>query len=90
MATESELPQAVVINISPNDVSLPCRKMKGQIQDFANKLLVLLADEEIDVATGITAQGKDLLFLGKVLKSVPNFDGHWAIHIHVNRTILVV
>lgn len=90
MATESELAQSVVINVSPNDASLPGRKMKGQIHEFAHKHLVLFADEEIEVAAGITAQGKDFLFLGNVLKSVPNLEGHWAIHIRLNRTILVV
>jgi hypothetical protein len=82
--------ESVIINVSPGNSLLPNRKFKGEIEEFADKHLVLLSDEEIDVSAGITAQGKDLLFMGHVLNCSPGLNARWAVHVSVNRTLLVV
>jgi hypothetical protein len=90
MAIVAEHWESVIINVSPGNNLLPNRKFKGEIEQFANKRLVLLSDEQIDVSTGITAQGKDLLFMGSVLECLPSTGARWAVHVSVNRTLLVV
>jgi len=62
----------------------------GEIEQFANKRLILLSDEQIDVSTGITAQGKDLLIMGRVVECLAGTDKRWAVHVSANRTLLVV
>jgi hypothetical protein len=90
MATASENLEPAIINVSQANGLLPNRKFKGQIEQFANKKLVLLSDEQIDVSAGITAQSKDLLFMGSVEKCQPGTGARWAVHVSVNRTLLVV
>ena len=90
MAIESERREPVVINVAPTGSLLPNRKFKGEIEEFANKRLILHSDEEIDVSSVITAQSKDLLFMGSVLKCLPGNGTGWAIHVKVNSTLLVV
>jgi hypothetical protein len=90
MAIQSETPEPVIINVSPASSLLPNRKFKGEIEEYANKLLILHSDEEIDVLTAITAQSKDLLFMGSVLRCLPGIGLRWTVHIQVDRTLLVV
>jgi hypothetical protein len=90
METASGNRESVIINVSPENSLLPNRKFKGEIEQFANKRLILVSDEQIDVSTGITAQSKDLLFMGVVLECCPGPDARWSVHVRVNRTLLVV
>lgn len=66
--------EPVIINVPPGSSLLPGRKFRGEIEQFANKRLILLSDEQIDVSTGITAQGKDLLFMGRVVECLAETD----------------
>jgi hypothetical protein len=90
METASGNRESVIINVSPENSLLPNRKFKGEIEQFANKRLILVSDEQIDVSTSITAQSKDLLFMGSVLECRPGADARWSVHVRVNRTLLVV
>lgn len=82
--------ESVIINVPSGDSSLPHRSFKGEIEEFKNKHLRLLSDEEIDISAGITAQGKDLLFMGDVLSCIRAADARWSVNVTVNRTLLVV
>ena len=90
MAIESEQREPVIINVAPPCNLLPNRKFKGEIEKFANKRLILHSDEEIDVSAAITAQSKDLLFMGSVLKCLPGDGPGWAVHVKVDSTLMVV
>jgi hypothetical protein len=90
MATVSERSESVVINVPSTDTLVSHRRFSGEIQEFANKQLILIADEQITVSTAITAQSKDLLFMGGVLKCDQEPDARWTIHVLVNRAMLVV
>jgi len=90
MATEFKRPEQVVINVSLADPSQPDQRFKGEVEEFANKHLVLLTDEEIDVSARITAQGRDLLFMGNVLNCAQTTGGRWKVSINVSRTLMVI
>lgn len=90
MATASENRESVITNVSPGNSLLPNRKFKGEIERVTNKRLILLSDEQIEVSAGITAQGKDLLFIGSVVECLPETGARWEVHVSVSRTLLVV
>ncbi len=82
--------ESVVINVNSPDTSTAHRRFKGEIEQFESKSLILVADEAVDISAGMSAQGKDLMFLGSVVSCSAEPDGRWTIHILVNRTLLVV
>jgi hypothetical protein len=90
MATLSEVRESVVINVPSVKATVPARRFKGEIEEFANKKLILLANEQIEMSTEITAQSKDHLFMGMVCQCVLAADSRWAIQVEVKRTILVI
>jgi len=82
--------EPVVINVPSPDATTPHRRFRGEIEHFENKALVVVADESVDISAGMSAQGKDLMFLGSVLNCTAEPDGRWTIHVRVSRTLLVV
>jgi hypothetical protein len=82
--------EVVVINVPSPDISTPHRRFRGEIEQFEQKALILVADEAVDVSAGMSAQGKDLLFTGRVTSCLPHSDQRWTIHVQVDRTLLVV
>jgi hypothetical protein len=90
MASASNAGELVRINVQPADPDLPHRAFTGLIEDFRKKQLLLLADEEVQELVQITAQTKDLLYLGQVLNSLPRPDGKWDIAVSVDRTIAIL
>ncbi len=80
----------MVINVPSVKATVPPRRFKGEIAEFANKKLTLLAKECIDLSADITAQSKDHLFMGTVCKCVLDADSRWAIQVDVKRRLLVI
>ena len=90
MATASERRESVAINVPSTDALVSHRRLKGEIEEFEGKELILITDEQIEISAVITAQSKDLLFMGSVLRCNQKPDARWTIHVLVNRAMLVV
>jgi hypothetical protein len=81
--------KSVIIEVSSVGMAQN-RKLKGTVEEFGGKSLTLLCDEEIPSFSAVKVQSWDRLFLGKVVKSVPDHRASWAVYIDLRRTLMVV
>ena len=65
------------------------RKLEATISESSGKCLVITSPEEIATSSSIRVQGKDLLFLGEVIKSAPKDDGQWSVHMKVKSKFMI-
>ena len=87
--TIPETRESVTIEVSSNDES-PNRKINGTVQEFAGNSLTLLSGEEIAASAAVKVQSKDRLYLGEVVRSVPERQTNWAVYVRLRRTIMIV
>lgn len=80
--------ESVLVELPGANLEMP-RKLAATISENAGKRLVISSPEEISASVSIRVQGKDLLFLGRVLESTLDGDGHWSVHINVNSKLMI-
>ena len=63
------------------------RSSVGHFRLFGNRCLVVNTNEQIAPATAISAEYKDVLFIGEVVDMKPALDSSWLVQIKVEHTL---
>jgi predicted GTPase len=84
----SQISEAVLIEFPGSNLNA-IRKVAGTISEAAGKCLIISSPEKIAASSPIRVQGKDLLFLGDVVKSTPGEEGRWSVHMNVKSKFMI-
>lgn len=84
----SEQQEAVLIELTGNKLN-PIRRFRGTLDSVAGKSLTFSSPEQIAALSHIRVQGKDLLFLGDVVQSIPVEDGLWSVRMHISSKLMI-
>jgi hypothetical protein len=89
MATISTNHSLVTIEVSGNDGGQH-RTLPGILQECAGKSLILTSGQDIPASALVTVRTQDRLYLGEVLKAIPEKGAKWTIHVLTRRTLMIV
>jgi hypothetical protein len=66
------------------------RNVTGILQGSVGKSLILTAGQDIPASALVTVRTQDRLYLGEVLKSIPEKGAKWTIHVLTRRALMIV
>lgn len=88
MAMISARPTLISIEIAGSD-GQP-RNVTAILQESVGRRLILSSSQDISPSTLVNVRSQDRLYLGEVLKSIPEMDAKWTIHVLTRRTFMIV